>query len=61
MKRTDAYRKDCLRDLELVWAQFPELRLGQLIENAAHETPIFYIEDGELVKRLYEFLNEHRK
>ena len=39
-----------------VWIQFPELRLGQLIENAIRcggaLSPLYYMEDMELIQKL---------
>lgn len=46
-----------------VWRRFPELRLGQLIENALSVTDdahdVFYVTDATLVKHLEAFGAKH--
>lgn len=32
-----------------VWQEYPELRLGQLLENCNLSSPLFYITDFDLV------------
>lgn len=44
-------REKILHQIERAWAKCPELRLGQLIVNAAarcSDVPLFYIEDESL-------------
>jgi hypothetical protein len=46
-----------LRKLKEIWEKNPEMRLGQLIENAFLYLgkDIYYVEDEDLIKRLEEF------
>ena len=48
---------DILKRIEAVWTKHPDLRLGQLIENASPEYlhGIFYIEDEEFATVIEEF------
>ena len=48
-----------LRDLGKLWAETPDLRLGQLIVNAVGRDP-FYIEDEKLVKAIETFVSQYR-
>jgi len=43
--------------LQTVWMELPELRLGQLIENACFGVDPFYIEDEKLETKLMEYLS----
>ena len=55
-----------LKLLEEVWATCPDVRLGQLISNAAVtgslrvEPDIFYIEDDIVERGLVSFLSSYR-
>jgi len=40
------------------WEKVPEMRLGQLLENAGVQ---FYTEDGEMIRRVEEFVKEVTK
>ena len=53
---------EVLDEIKKTWARFPDLRLGQLIENVVGRSPqpLFYIEDEDLVKRMEKFSNEAR-
>lgn len=44
-----------LHELGRIWEAYPDLRLGQLLLNAVghNETALFYIEDEELISKLY--------
>ena len=44
-----------LDDLKKAWELTPDLRLGQLLLNAVdhNETALFYIEDQELINKIY--------
>lgn len=50
--------------LEFAWSRFPDLRLGQLIENLRSKvtnlTPTFYVEDDEMERALDMWLKEER-
>ena len=41
-----------LTELEIVWRQYPDLRLGQLLINVCGSKPLFAIEDEMLLDRL---------
>lgn len=48
--------------LAAAWEKCPDLRLGQLIENATFEgtnAPLFYIEDEALIKLIENYMNEN--
>lgn len=50
-----------LGQIGIVWKQYPDLRLGQLIEvmKAYTDNPLvdtFYIEDDELIQGLYKLI-----
>ena len=55
--------KKVLKVLEGVWKQYPDLRLGQLLENAlpANQNCIFYLEDGDLILALLEFVGHEKE
>jgi len=51
-----------LKRLENVWRKFPDLRLGQLIENvfpnrgaSGHSESVYYLEDEEFIERIENF------
>jgi uncharacterized protein YihD (DUF1040 family) len=48
---------EVLDEIKKTWARFPDLRLGQLIENVVGRSPhpLFYIEDEDLVERIKRF------
>lgn len=41
-----------LNEIEKIWQQYPDLRLGQLILNLEYRLPLYQIEDEELVAAL---------
>lgn len=41
-----------LNEIEKIWQQYPDLRLGQLILNLEYRLPLYQIEDEELVTAL---------
>ena len=41
-----------------IWKKNPDLRLGQLIDNAINKENIFYIEDIDLERQLKNFYKE---
>lgn len=43
--------------LAAIWSNYPDLRLGQLILNVIDGTPLYYIEDNDLLNRLEDFYN----
>ncbi len=52
--------KPLLKTIERVWKLFPDLRLSQLIENAAHaggwhNPDLFYLEDDKLFACLLKY------
>ena len=60
MKRGDTMRDPnritkTLQEIQKVWEQFPDLRLGQLLLNATDDTILYYLEDDELVQNVQTF------
>ena len=53
--RSRAVIRKVLLEIEEVWVQFPSLRLGQILSNAANPRDIFYIEDDDLIQELKKF------
>lgn len=50
------YRIDItLNELQNIWLDFPDLRLGQLLLNAVSDPELYYLEDEELIIKLQEF------
>lgn len=41
-----------LNEIEKIWQQYPDLRLGQLILNLEYRLPLYHVEDEELVAAL---------
>lgn len=60
--RTIEEKSQALAQILRVWEQFPDWRLGQLIENAMRErkpsAQLFYIEDDEIVDAIRDLLRE---
>ena len=57
MKRGDTMRDPnritkTLQEIQKVWEQFPDLRLGQLLLNGTDDVILYYLEDEELVEYL---------
>lgn len=55
---TTGTRKGVLMAIEYAWEKYPELRLCQLLSNAAsalYPDDLFYVEDADLVKALESF------
>lgn len=51
-----------LNEIRIIWKQYPDLRLGQLILNAIENPALYYIEDKELVELLKQtYLKEFKK
>lgn len=44
-----------LEELNSIWKENPDLRLGQLICNVARDPQLYYIKDEELIKLLKHF------
>ena len=44
-----------LKEIQNIWEQSPDLRLGQLIINVINDPAAYYIEDDALIKTLKEF------
>jgi len=44
-----------LKQIEDLWKRFPDLRLGQLIVNILDGPALYYLEDEDVIKNLYEF------
>lgn len=61
--RTLEEKSQALAQILRVWEQFPDWRLGQLIENAMRERKppvmLFFIEDDEIVDAIRDLLREH--
>ena len=52
----DKYRIDAiLNQVQEIWKNYPDLRLGQLLLNVARDPELYYIEDEELIKKLKEY------
>jgi hypothetical protein len=49
---TNRHRKLILKELERLWNEHPDLRLGQLIQNVSHLGDTYYLEDDELIELL---------
>ena len=43
-----------LAELQKLWEQYPDLRLGQLLVNLPFDGDPFFIEDDEMIKFLQE-------
>jgi hypothetical protein len=53
-----------LMEIEKQWENFPDWRLGQLIENIKrfyNIDDLFYIEDDEMLKSIENFMREKEK
>lgn len=51
-----------LNEIRIIWKQYPDLRLGQLILNVIEDPALYYIEDKELVELLKQtYLKELKK
>lgn len=55
--RDPARIRPMLDELEKLWLQHPDLRLGQLIDTAlfGHGAPLFYVEDDEMLEAMRTF------
>ena len=50
-----------LKILEKIWKKYPDLRLGQLLENAVKKN-LYYMEDEKLMEELEKFYkNKNRR
>ena len=50
------YRIDAiLNELQGIWMEVPDMRLGQLLLNVVNDPELYYIEDEELIAKLKEF------
>lgn len=61
MTRDHRYMTRVLDSILVAWTHAPELRLGQLLENAGgrnSSSPMFYIEDSTLVDAVQKFDQE---
>lgn len=43
-----------LKEIEKIWKEHPDLRLGQLIANVVDESAIYFVEDEDLLNVLRE-------
>ena len=63
MATTEEQRKHVLLQLEWIWRQFPDLRLGQLLVgasgNAANGNDIFYVEDQAMLLDLAAYVEKN--
>ncbi len=48
-----------LFQIERVWECYPDLRLGQRILNSVNANQLYYMEDEELIQRLFNFAAEN--
>lgn len=60
MRRKDRI-DSILNNLEEIWLEFPDLRLGQLLLNVSRDPELYYLEDEELIKKLEEFYNGKKR
>ena len=53
---------EILDELRKTWEKCPDLRLGQLIDNIVTRSPspLFYIEDEDMIRRIQEFGDKAR-
>lgn len=50
------YRIDAiLNELQDIWMEVPDLRLGQLLLNVAKDPELYYLKDEELITKLRKF------
>ena len=64
MMRNPKRIKNILRNIEVIWEKYPQLRLGQLLMNADSYGTLYYLEDEELIRKLqgfYEIQKEKKK
>jgi hypothetical protein len=47
-----------IKELEKIWLEHPDLRLGQLIQNCFGTDSIYYVEDDSLIKTIERFYND---
>ena len=59
--QTDQQKEEVMRRLEVVWKQFPAMRLGQLLVNVTGMNDIFYPEDYAVVRKAEEFAERNRR
>lgn len=43
-----------INELEKIWVNYSDLRLGQLLLNVIKDPELYYLEDEELIKKLKE-------
>ena len=56
----DKHRIDAiLTELQSIWMNFPDMRLGQLLLNVSKDPELYYLEDEELIERLKDFYLEY--
>lgn len=51
---------EVLKILEKIWAENPDLRLGQLICNVIPESSLYYIEDRDLAYTLQKYYENEK-
>lgn len=44
-----------ITELEKIWVDYPDLRLGQLLLNVVQDPELYYIKDEKLIEKLKEF------
>jgi uncharacterized protein YihD (DUF1040 family) len=47
-----------LEEIKKIWEKYPDLRLGQLLENASKI--LYYEEDQDLVEKLKQFYDDKK-
>lgn len=52
-----------LQKIGEIWKQYPDLRLGQLLENVSVEynSSLFFTEDADLIRKLEGFYIKHER
>lgn len=44
-----------LAQLQMIWSNNPDLRLGQLISNVIRDPALYYVEDQQLIDALKQY------
>jgi hypothetical protein len=49
---------EILNELKSIWSTFPDLRLGQLIQNAIPHYKLYYLKDKDLIEIIRDHYSE---
>lgn len=63
MEHRQDERKEVINRIYELWSAVPEMRLGQLIDNATHNksSGTYFLSDKELVNELENYMNKFHK